>query len=463
MSDSGEREDDEWENLVERHMRGELDETEKERLAELLDSDHLLRRDFVRQASWDTELTEAIRVGNDRQTEVDVLLADKELKDHSHSANLLRGLLAVAATAILILSVLLFNERKELNVIANVEAIPAPTISVARITGLGGSLIWTGDRGEIVRDIAGGTELAGGTIEGMSPDSWFQLEFNDGSGVMISGTSTLTFSNDGQKILRLREGRLSADVVPQPTGKPMLVHTPTALLSVLGTQFEVEAGLVSTSLNVSRGKVRLRRLSDGSEVDVPARHVVVADDEKSLTPQQVPESVNRWVSQLNLNREYYGKWSPATGNDPASLKAIPLVTSQTPKITIRLAGLPVSRSDNSSVVLASGSKFIVRGILDIDTPVFFGIRVSYSNGEFAGMFRGDLAERQPLAERDRSGVFEQVYELDNFTLDPAVYEKREQLAAAPNQLVLDGVWAFTYPGSPSGLVLTEVELVPGIQ
>ncbi len=462
MIESHKREDGEWEDLVERHLRGELIEAEKERLAKLLDSDHSLRKDFVRQASWDSELTEAIRVGGGRHPEMDLLLANKEPTDSRYSANLLRGLLAVAATAILVLSVLLFNEKKEPNVVAS-DGVPAATASIARITGLSGSLIWTGDRGEIVRDIAGGTELAGGTIEGMSPDSWFELEFNDGSGVMISGTSTLTFSNDGQKILRLREGRLSADVVPQPTGKPMLVHTPTALLSVLGTQFEVEAGLVSTSLNVSKGKVRLRRLSDGSEVDVPARHVVVADDEKSLTPQRVPESVNRWVSQLNLNREYYGKWSPATGNAPASLKAIPLVTSQTPKITIRLAGLPVSRSDNSSVVLAPGSKFIVRGILDIDTPVFFGIRVSFPHGEFAGMFRGDLAERQPPAERDPSGVFEQVYELDNFTLDPAVYEKREQLAAAPNELVLDGVWAFTYPGSPSGLALTEVELVPEIQ
>ena len=48
-----------WQELIERHLRGELSESEKERLAELLDSDVAARKDFVEQVQWDTRLPHA--------------------------------------------------------------------------------------------------------------------------------------------------------------------------------------------------------------------------------------------------------------------------------------------------------------------------------------------------------------------------------------------------------------------
>ena len=40
-------EENSWEELIDRHLRGELDDAEKERLAELLDSDDDARQQFV--------------------------------------------------------------------------------------------------------------------------------------------------------------------------------------------------------------------------------------------------------------------------------------------------------------------------------------------------------------------------------------------------------------------------------
>ncbi|MGB7344467.1 MAG: FecR family protein [Pirellulaceae bacterium] len=453
-------ENNEWEDLVDRHLHGELNETEQERLAELIDSDPSLRKDFVEQVQWNTELSKLLRVDGIQRSQSVPMLSSQAGNDATNGTRLLRILLAVAAVAILVLSWMLLDEKTVTDIDVAETTTPAQAVSIARITGLSGALIWTGDRGEVVRDIQVGSELAGGTIEGLAPDSWFELEFHDRSKVMISGTSMLTFADAGQKRLRLREGRLSADVVPQPAGKPMLIQTRTALLNVIGTQFEVEAGLTSTTLNVSEGKVRLRRLSDGSEVDVPAQHLVFADDEQVLTPLRVPDSVEHWKTQFNLGRDYYGKWLPANGDRPASLKAIPFVPPNAPQVTLQLAGLSVDRSNSSPVVVRPGSRFIVRGIVKSDTRIFFGIRVSHPNGEFAGMFRGDLADRQPLVARDEAGEFEEVYDLKSFTVDPAVEDKRDELAKQPDDLVLDGVWAFTHSDGPSGLVLTEVELVP---
>jgi anti-sigma factor RsiW len=50
-----------WHELIDRHLRGELSQAEKERLAERLDSDPRARKDFVDQVQWDTRLAEVLR------------------------------------------------------------------------------------------------------------------------------------------------------------------------------------------------------------------------------------------------------------------------------------------------------------------------------------------------------------------------------------------------------------------
>lgn len=357
------------------------------------------------------------------------------------------AVLAVSVTAVMLIAVL-------------PQLLSRDDATIATVTGVSGSHTWTGDRGQIVRDISVGTTLGGGTIEGMAPDSWFELEFNDGSTVVIAGISMLTFSDDGQKVLRLREGQLTADVNPQPVNLPMLVHTRTARIEVLGTRFDVQSALSSTVLNVSEGKVRLRRLSDGFEVNVPAEHLVVADGESKLIPERVPHSVNEWVSDFNTRPDNYGKWKPATSERPASVKAIPLIPPGAPHVTLHLAGISVRRIDGAPVVIEPGSRFVVKGRVDTETPVYFGIRVNTPSGEFAGMFRGDLQEQQPPAARDDSGEFIEKYVLEKFSVDPAVWDKRHELASRPDNMVLDGVWAFTHSDRPSGLEIIEVQLHP---
>jgi len=166
-----------------------------------------------------------------------------------------------------------------------------------RITGLNGSLIWIGDGGQIVQEtgssqsltrwsnaLTEGAEVSGGTIEGVAPESWFKLDFQDGSTCMVAGDSILTFSDHGQKILRLKQGRFSSTMAPQPKGKPARIHTPAAVLTIVGTKFDVEAGPDSTMLYVREGKVQICRLSDGKTVNVLAKHrvLVTADSEMAL-------------------------------------------------------------------------------------------------------------------------------------------------------------------------------------
>lgn len=449
--------------LIERHLLGELDEPEKERLAHWLDSDPSARREFIEQARWDTDLAGALREEDGLSSVSQDTLIQRlpRSKPGAPPVALLGLLLAGAAIMIVALSLTLYFQQastaRRLAEVARRPISSATHAPIARISGLSGALTWTGDRGQVARALRVGMELAGGTIEGLAPDSWFELQFTDGSTVMIGGASTLTFSDLGQKQLHLKRGRLAAHVVPQPPDKPMIVHTRAAMLQVLGTRFEVEAKIDSTALHVSEGNVRVRRLADGRTIDVPARHRVVTGADASMSPAPVPDAVHAWKSQLHLGpKETYGSWSPAGDRQPASLKAIPFVPEENQAVTLYLLGLPVNRDDDSPVVVKPGARFVVRGRLAKAADLFFGVYVTRHDGAFAGKF---LA-RQPAASFKDDSEFEAVFPLDQFGLDPCVWDRKEELPRKPDGHVVNYVWSFTHAEGPTGLQVEEVELIP---
>ncbi len=361
----------------------------------------------------------------------------------------------VAAAAVVVMTVLYFQPPHDERPIATVAQPTARVeLPIAKITGLSGSLQWTGDGGRVLDELNVGTELLGGTVEGMTPRSWFELEFNDGSTVTISGNSMLTFSDHGQKMLRLKQGSLSSNVKPQPAGKPMLVYTRSAVLEVLGTQFEVEAETATTILNVSEGSVRVKRFSDGSTVDVPARHRLIAAADRDMLPRPVPHSVSQWKSELSLGpARTQGRWSPGTDTQEAKLGAIPYTTPQ--GMTIYTTGLAVSYGDKRPVTLQPASRLRVRGHIASPHKVYFGITVRHANGAFAGRFQIIMP-----ADELRSGEdFEITFHLREFRLDPSLASLKQELPSDPFDLVVETIWCHTLD-KQAGLEIAEVELIP---
>ena len=454
MNDSDNRKAGELQDLVDRHMFGELSDSDMERLAELLDSNPSVRKDFVERASWESELAEVLRAGCEDETRMfDSSIVGQLETRQSRSIRFLRAMLAVAVATILALSTLLLTSRSAAES-ANSDEASTSIESIAQITGLSGSMIWTGDRGQILREITVGTELAGGTIEGLSPDSWFELQFQDDSEVTISGASMLTFSDDGQKRLRLREGRMSADVARQPNGKPMVIQTRSATLTVLGTSFDVEADLPATAVSVREGTVRVTRTSDGKVIDVPANHRVVAAADRDLERKQITDIVHSWKSRIDQGPdESYGKWLAATDTHPAFLKAVAFVPKENPNVVLYLLGLGVRSDEGGPVQVNQESHFEIRGKMEVETEIYFGIQVAYANGDFAGKFLSRCT-----VERDASGDFVASADLPEFGLDPSVAAYKEKLAPSPIGLFVNGVWSFTHSKTPSGLRISDVNL-----
>ena len=355
---------------------------------------------------------------------------------------------AVAAALVIGLFIQFFVERKG-------SETPVP---IAQISKLSGPLLWTGDGGQVNSSLQAGTKLSGGTIEGMGPDAWFELEFNDGSQVVIAGNSMLTISDLGQKELRLREGSFSANVMPQPEDRPMLVRTRSALFEVMGTRFSVDAELSSSTLTVNEGMVRATRLSDGSTVEVSAKHRVVAALDCELVPEKMPNSVTLWQSHLeNGRKRNHGEWMPPNGEEPAHLKTVPLTLSakdDRKQKTIHTLSMPVSSGDNPPVVLQPETKIRVRGKIATSHRIWFGMTLIRENGDFAGRFQVIL----PAEEFKRGEPFEVVLNLINYELDPSLAQWAESLPKAPYGLIVKSVWCHTL-WDPAGLQVSEIELM----
>jgi len=273
------------------------------------------------------------------------------------------------------------------------------------------------------------------------------------------GTSMLAWCRSIVRLeeLHLKEGNVSGNVKAQPAGRPMLIHTRSAALEVLGTQFEVEAGLAVTMLNVGKGSVRIKRLSDGATVDVRAKHRVIAAADGEMLPVAIPASVNRWRSQLQLGPSgALGNWSPKTGELDARISAVPYTTRLGK--TIYTIGFGVSCGDRPPVTLQPGARFRVRGRIASSHPVYFGVTVRQVDGAFAGNFQ----TIRPAVEFPGGQTFEIVLDLRDFQLDPSLAAMKDKLPGSPFLLVVESMWCHTLD-KQAGLEVTEIGLIPPVE
>ena len=441
---------DDWHELIDRHLRGELSESERERLAELLDSDSAARKDFVEQVEWDTRLADVLREDGGNRDSLDESDANQSAearfphrirtaRERIPTKHLAKTLLAIAAVIIVALTASLYFRR------------PSAEQPIAEITGLSGSLQWTGDGGRVVQNLHTGSVLHGGTLESLSADSWAVLTFRDRSTVTLSGRSTLTISEGHQKELHLREGSVSAHVVAQRDGGPMLIHTPTAKLEVLGTRLDIEAEMSSTTLRVNEGRVRVTRLADGRVVEVEGDHQVVASASRltEFKATRRPVSVSSWQSSLPSGAGY-GEWVPEPGGGGGLRTAPMLLNYQKEPITLHVASLSICRGPGRPVVLTSGGKFRIRGRIKTSGDIYFGLTTKHVKGGFAGKYVAARRFELPQKADERLEIELHVEEFK---------PQEEEFAGSPIGLELVDWWCFTY-NVDAGLSVASVELLP---
>jgi WD40 repeat protein len=136
-------------------------------------------------------------------------------------------------------------------------------------------------------------------------DSAAELTLADGSRIDLRARSVLHFARMGSsgKALRLECGSAAVEAAPQPAGRPLVIDTEQARLTVLGTRFRLYVGQGDSRVELEEGKVHFERRSDGTSVEVgPGQYAVAANEKRASRPPEVRLLSGDWRLRQTLPR-----------------------------------------------------------------------------------------------------------------------------------------------------------------
>ena len=157
------------------------------------------------------------------------------------------------------------------------------------------------------RLVTTGMDLNEGQTLETGVNSQATLVYADGTTIHLAPSTRLTnLGIKAGKQGRLERGRIDAEVAPQPQGAPMVLQTPQAAVTVVGTEFSLDVNTSTTRLDVDHGKVRMARSTDNAAVDVSAKEYAIAGpnvalEVKSTTP---PPATERTITLLPIADTY---------------------------------------------------------------------------------------------------------------------------------------------------------------
>lgn len=260
------------------YLENTLSPAERQRVEAELERDPQLRRQLVRQAQLDTALrvTLSSDAANERvkqsvlavtRGERDEALKKQILADTTNTRPVpsiwewLAGLarrpaFTVSFAAALVLLAVWFTQRPAMNT----AAIELPV----RVELAGNPILPTpGNTIRATTNSSATVKFADGTTLHLEP------------GTEISLVAVGSQRSSGKQ-LKLLSGSLSADVAKQPEGLPLLIQTPHALVTVVGTEFDLSVATNQTELEVTHGLVKMTGDGETNAVSVAAGEFAVA-------------------------------------------------------------------------------------------------------------------------------------------------------------------------------------------
>jgi hypothetical protein len=163
----------------------------------------------------------------------------------------------------------------------------------------------------------------------------------DGDAVRLAASVVFDTAKSGARLFH-KAGLLAADVSKQPAGKPMVIRTPHAMATIVGTRFTLAVKTDMTRLDVTEGIVRLSRHDGSGSLDVAAVGAAMAyADGKLAMADRQPKTFTPVV-------RYFDKASPWNTPVPANA-AIDL---------------------NSTAMVAKLSENIICNLYDYAVPIY---------------------------------------------------------------------------------------------
>ena len=336
--------------LAQVYLDDDLTDGEARELRGLV-KDRALRARFISEVRWHIQLSDRLRTpGIPLSERVDALL-DAEGRT-PRVADAVAARIAARSSRRNQISARFLRRRRWTAApwwIAAAAALLA-VILVAQMSNAGplqGVLV-RGDHGMVERDgqtqrlSAQPRRLADGDVV-TADGSDLVISFPDGSEIDLSSGGRLVLRSGAAsagKHLELQRGALVARVTRQHDGASLLVGTPQAHASVLGTTFLVRVESNGTRLVVEEGRIAFSRRSGGEVVEVPAGRSALAGVDGSLA---LIEPVKPTV--MTQRRAWVPEPFTPTGGRPFSddspynqvIPGKPVLDAQSPAMVARLA------------------------------------------------------------------------------------------------------------------------------
>ena len=283
----------------------------------------------------------------------------------------------------------------------------SPAAVIADVVSVDEAATWSGFGGLREARLVAGDPLAAGCIRLEGATALAKVRFVDGTVIEVIGDSVVDFEDDGQKRIVLRKGSMLVDAQPQSPGRPMVVRTTTAELEVMGTEFSLSTDADSTRLGVTEGRVRFKRMVDGSQVEVPANGRATASFTTNVPlqvegPAAVPESFRETFTRPRRGPDELGEWLAAGDGLPARMSAVPYLAGRTARGTpIIHRGISIHAEQAGFVAFHSDSVVRLTLRTAIPAPIDCMLVIWGPSGAFGGNFLATVDSRDHEPRRDR--------------------------------------------------------------
>jgi hypothetical protein len=328
--------------------------------------------------------------------------------------------------------------------------------ALLEVVAVHGAAVWNNGQQRV--PLVNGARLAAGSIETESEAATAEVRLADGTHFTLHGSAEAAFSDSGGKQVTLKRGKVTASVAKQDTRRPLRVRTPAANVEVLGTVFSLEAAPQRTNLSVAEGRVRLRRLVDGREVEVGAEQHVAASlvSSDALVPQGLRAPAHHWALDFSEAPERFtGTWCAAEATEPARIAAAPSVEKRHDDGSIYVHHAVIVRSASNSPAdafasITPDSVLRVRLRMRREFGLQLMIATRHPNGAFAGNFESVKRHPQIIP-----GTEWQTVEVPIREMEP-IHPDRVKVAAGKQANVV----IITTMHEPVGLEVAEIAILP---
>lgn len=321
--------------------------------------------------------------------------------------------------------------------------------SIVTFEGGNGSVSLQSDEG-IESGLESGETFTTGTLHVGGQGTRAKFSYEDGSRVSVAGGAELEFTHNNGKRLTLNRGTLAANVSPQSKRQPLVLRTPTAEATTLGTSFIVDAEDADLLIRVNKGSLKLRRLTDNQTLLVAQNQQVQTDRAASepLQAEKIEPLPSNWTASPRAKGKlkWRGDWL-----DGDILKAVPQ------KIFRKELGVHEShyhagaRNDFPGIVtLEENTKIRIR--YRINRPINIGLFISTHSPtwNYTGNFQAYIQET--LTPPDSEGWRTATVALDSVHPLPGSPKKLTPGSVAAT------IFATTY-ADDVGLEVAELEVI----